>query len=117
MAYGSEETGRFEVYVQSFPAPSRQVQVSEDGAVFIWWSKDGRQLAFLGTDFRTLYRADVIPGPVFRTTAPKKLATLPIASLWVDAHPDLSKFLVITPERIGAGSVTVVQNWIKAIQK
>jgi hypothetical protein len=74
-------------------------------------------LVLLGIDFRTLYRAEVIPGPVFRTSAPKKFATLPVASLWVDAHPDLSKFLVITPERTGAGSVTVVQHWKQALQR
>ena len=117
IAYASEDTGRFEVYVQSFPTPSRQVQVSEDGAVFSWWSRDGRQMVLLGGDFRSLYRIDVVPGPTFRTTTPKKFATLPVAPLWVEAHPDFSKFLVITPERTGAGSVTVVQNWTKAIQK
>jgi hypothetical protein len=34
----------------------------------------------------------------------------------MDAMPNRQKFLVIAPERIGIGSVTVVQNWRAALE-
>ena len=120
IAYTSEDTGRFEVYIQSFPAPGRKVQVSADGAVRAWWTRDGRQLVLLGGDFRTLSRVDLAPGtsPGVGTPGvgtPKPFARLPADIVWVDAMPDRQRFLAISPERTGTGSVTVVQNWRAAL--
>jgi hypothetical protein len=42
---------------------------------------------------------------------PRRFATLPADVVWVDAMPDRQRFLAISPERTGTGSVTVVQNW------
>jgi len=35
----------------------------------------------------------------------------------MSATPDLQKFLALAPERIGVGSITVVQNWRAALDK
>jgi Tol biopolymer transport system component len=111
IAYTNNDTGRLELYVQAFPNPSRRVQISDQGAVAGWWSRDGRQLTFLDDDRQTLWRVDVQPGEPFGSSVPKKLATLPTASLAVDAMPDRQRFIVLTPEVSGNGSLTVVQNW------
>ena len=115
IAYSSEDTGRFEVYVQSFPAPGRKVQISSDGAVRAWWTNDGRQLVLLGGDFRTLSRVDLAPGTTLGVGTPKPFARLPADIVWIDAMPDRQRFLAISPERTGTGSVTVVQNWRAAL--
>src|SRR5262249_2079918 len=48
VAYESNESGRFEIYVRSFPDPSRfQTKVSSDGGNFARWSRDGRELYYL----------------------------------------------------------------------
>jgi Tol biopolymer transport system component/predicted Ser/Thr protein kinase len=44
VSYASNESGREEVYVQSFPSPGRRYQVSPNGATDAWWSRDGRHL-------------------------------------------------------------------------
>jgi eukaryotic-like serine/threonine-protein kinase len=115
IAYVSEDSGRFEVYVQSFPAPGRKVQVSEDSAARAWWTRDGRQLVLLGGDFRTLSRVDLTPGATLGVGTAKAFARLPADLVWVDAMPDRQRFLAIAPERTGTGAVTVVQNWRAAL--
>jgi Tol biopolymer transport system component len=115
MAYIADDSGRYELYLQSFPKPGRTVQVSERGAVTGWWTRDGRQLVFLGGDLRSLWRVDLQPGEAVGVGTPKQIATLPPDIVSVDAMPDRQRFLAIAPERTGTGSVTVVQNWLAAL--
>jgi serine/threonine-protein kinase len=42
----SDESGRFEVYVRSYPDPSSRVQVSVSGGTDPMWSKDGTHLYY-----------------------------------------------------------------------
>jgi serine/threonine-protein kinase len=46
LAYTSNETGRYEVYVRPFPAPGGAIQVSVDGGDQPMWSRDGRELFY-----------------------------------------------------------------------
>ena len=116
MAYASDETGRFEVYVQPFPEPGRRVQISHEGAIGVWWTRDGRQLVLVGADLRA-WRVDVDPTGAFRAGTPQLLAAFPRDIVWMDAMPDRQRFLAIAPERTGIGSITVVQNWRAALAK
>jgi Tol biopolymer transport system component len=115
LAYVSEETGQFELYVQSFPTPGRRVQVSQQGAVGAWWTRDGRQLLFLGLDKRSLWRVEVSLGTTVGVGTPRQIATFPPSIVSTDAMPDRQRFLTIAPERTGIGSATVVQNWLASL--
>ena len=44
VAYNADETGRWEVYITSFPSSGERVQVSSNGGVQPVWRSDGRQL-------------------------------------------------------------------------
>jgi serine/threonine-protein kinase len=46
VGYRSDETGRNEVYVRSYPGPGGKVQISKDGGNYPLWSSDGRSLYF-----------------------------------------------------------------------
>ena len=50
LAYASNESGQFEVYVLALSDPSRRVQVSRGGGTQPVWSPDGRQLFYRGPD-------------------------------------------------------------------
>jgi eukaryotic-like serine/threonine-protein kinase len=50
LAYASDETRRFEVYVQSFPVPGRKHQVSANGGTQPVWRRDGKELYFIAPD-------------------------------------------------------------------
>src|SRR5262249_16135049 len=47
VAYASDESGRFEVYVASFPDPVRRVRVSAEGGSQPRWSRDGKELFYV----------------------------------------------------------------------
>jgi eukaryotic-like serine/threonine-protein kinase len=111
LAFTSDDSGRFEAYVQSFPMPGRRVQASDSGAVRTWWTRDGRQLVMLGSDLRTLSRVDLQSGETPGVGKPTQFARLPADIVSVDAMPDRQRFLAIAPERTSTGSVTIVQNW------
>jgi Tol biopolymer transport system component len=49
VAYQSNETGRGEVYVQSFPPGKGKWQVSNNGGTFSKWRRDGKELFYLET--------------------------------------------------------------------
>ena len=53
VAYTSNESGRQEVYVQSFPVSGAKFQISSGGGREPHWRKDGTELFYIGED-RTL---------------------------------------------------------------
>ena len=50
IAYQSNETGRFEIYVQSFPGPSGKSLVSSNGGAQVRWRDDGKELFYVALD-------------------------------------------------------------------
>ena len=108
MAYSGDETGRYEIYVTPFPAGGRGVQVSRGGAIFSWWTPDGRQLLF-ADESRLLWRASV--GPNLTVGPPQLVARLGSNLRGGDFTPDRQHYIGLVPERTGPGSITIVQNW------
>jgi eukaryotic-like serine/threonine-protein kinase len=65
LAYASNETGHFEVYVRPFPdVNSRRVQVSQAGGTEPRWAQSGRELFFRNAA-RALVAATVVPAATF----------------------------------------------------
>jgi eukaryotic-like serine/threonine-protein kinase len=58
IAYRSNESGRPEVYVQTFPAGGGKWQVSTSGGLLPQWRGDGREVFYTSTD-RKLMAVDV----------------------------------------------------------
>jgi serine/threonine protein kinase len=56
IAYQSDETGRYEVYVETYPDPIDRRRVSTDGGTGAVWRRDGRELFFVSED-RELFAA------------------------------------------------------------
>jgi eukaryotic-like serine/threonine-protein kinase len=50
LAYLSDESGRYEVYVTAFPDPGGKWQVSNGGGISASWSADGKQLYYTAGD-------------------------------------------------------------------
>src|SRR5262249_12637138 len=72
VAYSSNESGRYEVYVQAFPGPGGKWQVSTTGGVSPVWRRDGKELYYLSVD-QKLMSVSVKTGEAFETEAPKVL--------------------------------------------
>lgn len=54
VAFQSNESGRYEVYIQPFPGPGQKVPVSNKGGAQVRWSSDGRELFYLDLDGRLM---------------------------------------------------------------
>ena len=50
LVYTSDESGKWEVYVTSFPRAGRKWQLSPAGGVYSYWSADGREILYQGND-------------------------------------------------------------------
>jgi Tol biopolymer transport system component len=118
-SYTSDETGRPEIYVQSFPPGNGKWQVSPRGGDQALWRRDGKELFYLGADGR-LMAVPVSTSPSFSAGSPQALfdaatgETTPsgVRNFYVPA-PDGSKFLVLTYARTGkTNSVHVVLDWM-----
>ena len=74
IAYHSNESGRFEVYVTPFPTTGKPLPVSSGGGVQPVWRQDGRELYYLGLDgtlnavaIRTGDQPEFSTRPLFQT--------------------------------------------------
>ena len=120
IAYQSNETGRDEVYVTSFPVPGRKWQVSQGEGTDPAWRGDSREVYY--RDGRGLYAAEVDGGkPVLEVGAVRRLFDMPgnfAPARQYDVTPDGKRFLVGEPiDTNDASVVTLVLNWNAELPK
>jgi Tol biopolymer transport system component len=66
MAYSCDGSGRYAIYVDSFPTPGQRVQISTEGGLLPRWRGDARALFFMSTKeggLDAFYSVDVSPEP------------------------------------------------------
>jgi hypothetical protein len=119
IAYDSDESGRYEVYVQTFPVTGAKWQVSKGGGTHPKWRRDGKELLYLGAD-RRMTAVAVKTGGTFQAGNPQPLfetrITSPLARYAMTR--DGQRFLVPTPMgEAGATFATVVINWTAGIKR
>ena len=118
MAYLSNESKRDEVYVVGFPALNGKWQISANGGGYPVWSRDGRELYFVGADDK-LMAVPITPGPQFQPGIPQPLFDVRLAN--ANSSYDVSadgRVLVATPvEQSVTVPMTVVLNWQQALKK
>jgi Tol biopolymer transport system component len=117
LSYLSNDFGTFELYALSFPTPGRRVRISSAGGGVSWWTRDGRHIVYLDPKKTTLMIADVAVGATLKVGTPRVMASLPPGIIAIDAMPDRQKWLALVPDNAGAGTVTVVQNWMAGLKK
>ena len=115
LAYQSNESGRSEVYVQSFPGPGGKWQISSVGGVEPHWRADGKELYYRGLD-QKLMAVDVGTGSGMTAGTPRPLFQgrfdTSIARNRVLPTADGQRFLTVAPlGREAMTPTTVVLNW------
>ncbi len=123
IAYNSDETGRREVYVQTFPQPTGRWQISASGGVEPMWRRDGKELFYLTLD-QKLMAVDVnTTSGTFEAGIPKELFQADLIPLWLWRNiyvpsRDGQRFLMLVP--VGEAKqepMTVVVNWPALLKK
>jgi Tol biopolymer transport system component/predicted Ser/Thr protein kinase len=97
IAYDSNESGQAEVYVRSFPSGSRTLQVSKAGGGLPIWRRDGKELFYLGLDFKIMAVPVAEDAEAFHPGAPAALFSVrPGGGNVYDVSADGQRFLVDT---------------------
>lgn len=109
LAYASEQSGRWEVYVQALSDGSGRWQVSTEGGQWPRWRGDGKELFFLAAPDR-LMSIEVAPGDVPRFSPPREVFRQAIESF--DASPDGQTFVALRPSDSDlTRPLTLVTHW------
>jgi Tol biopolymer transport system component len=120
IAYESEESGRGEIHVASFPEPGGKWQVSTGGGAYARWRRDGKELYFVSSE-EEMMAVDVRVGTSFEFGKPRllfKLPPIPNTNYWYyDVAPDGNRFLVTYPVETTQAPLSLVLNWTEALRK
>jgi Tol biopolymer transport system component len=119
VAYASDESGRSEIYVQSYPEATHRVPVSTGGGIRPMWSPDGKEIFFMTGD--ALVAVATQPNGTFG--APRRLYDR--SGFFINdrfhtysVSPDGKRFLMIQRD---PGSVprqlNVILNWSDGIDR
>ena len=112
----SNETGRYEVYVHSFPKGDRKWPVTSQGGNQPRWRPDGKELLYV--EGGTLFAVPVSTDPTFSLGSPTRLFEHPSLTALVNPQYDVSadgeRFVLAEP----AGeplepTIHVVENWFE----
>lgn len=115
MAYVSNVTGRFELYVTAFPVGGRQWQISRSGAREAVWSRDGRELFFrngnavLSVAITARAAFDWAPARVLFERAAFMQGGP--GNVQYDVAPDGSRFLMIDTAPTETPAIRVIEGW------
>jgi Tol biopolymer transport system component len=117
IAYQSDESGLFQIYVRPFPGPGAVSQVSVDGGIEPIWAPDGRRLFYRHA--RQLIAADVARTPEFRTTSRHVLFegayfSVVMTHASYDVAPDGKHFVMLRTDE--SGDLVVITNWLNELR-
>ena len=118
IAYASNETGAFEIYVGSFENPELRCQVSTQGGQSPQWRGDGKELYYVGPGRMLVATRLETQGNVVKVAASESLFPLESYSqnLWqgYGVSSDGKRFLIqrfASGEDPSTGSMVLVSDW------
>jgi eukaryotic-like serine/threonine-protein kinase len=123
VAYTSDESGRSEVYVQTFPVSGGKWIVSTNGGAQPRWRRDGKEIFFMSPDRKIMAADTKLEGDIFEAGVPKVLFQTNVVSYpnprnVYDVSADGQRFVIITPpEEATSTPIVVVTNWNAGITR
>jgi Tol biopolymer transport system component len=120
LAYVSDESGRFEIYVQPFPGPGGKWLISTGGGTEPVWNRNGRELFYRSGE--KMMAVEIVSQPRFSPARPKVLfekespATYANLSNY-DVLPDGKRFLMVQNSEQEATHINVVLDWFEELKR
>jgi len=123
LAYISNESGRYEIYVQPYPGPGGKWQISTGGGTEPEWNPNGRELFYRSGD--KVMAVDITTQPDFAVGKPRVLFEAlyepsPLTTPNYDVSPDGQRFLMLKPTEQAQAAPTqinVVLNWFEELKQ
>lgn len=119
VAYASDESGAFEVYVRPVSGDGAKWQISTGGGVDPRWSRDGREIFYTRDDALLAARVGAANGTL-RPESPVELfrnRAFARASRHWDAHPDGKRFLIAEDDETSPPGIHIIQNWTALLRQ
>jgi Tol biopolymer transport system component/predicted Ser/Thr protein kinase len=119
VAYQSDKTGRYEVYIQGFPKRGDEVKISTGGGQYPEWGAGGRELFYTAPDNKLMVADVTINGDKVLPPTPRALFTLPIIENGYSPYDtiDGQRFLVRALPQQASPPLTVIVNWPALLRK
>lgn len=124
VAFVSNESGRPEVYVQSFPDARARTQVSTAGGAQVRWSADGREISYVAPDGRMMTVSIALGGASPEVKVPVALFQTHLASgvNVLGNKPQYAvaragRFLLNTAIESASPPIVVAVNWMKKLAR
>jgi len=120
VAYSSNESLRYEVYLTPFPpVDGKRYTVSSQGGMNPAWRRDGKEIYFVAGDGRlTAVPVTIRASEVeFGRAEPLFPADSSDFNRAYEPSPDGKRFLIAIPASPGGAAFTVVLNWTQALRK
>ena len=118
MTYASDESGRYEVYVQPFPGPGGKWQISTEGGTEPVWIRNG-ELFYRNGEKLMVVQTTV--RPTFSAGTPKEVFEARYATYQslpdYDATPDGQRFLFLKTGDEARAEISVVVNWTEDLKQ
>jgi serine/threonine protein kinase/Tol biopolymer transport system component len=123
LAYISDESGRFEIYVQPYPGPGGKWQISTEGGTEPVWNPNGRELFYRSGG--KMMAVDIATQPGFTVGKPRMLFDGPYSPTALttpnyDVSADGQRFLMLKPSEQAPSAPTqinVVLNWFEELKQ
>ena len=100
LAYMSDESGSYEVYVRPFPGPGGKWQISTGGGFYPKWSRNGKEIFYRTTDSKIMVVIYTASGGSFHAEKPQLWSPGQFTDRGpgiynFDLHPDGKRFAVL----------------------
>jgi hypothetical protein len=115
VAYTSDESGRYEVYIDSFPEPRGKILISTGGGLHPRWGAGGHELFYARLEDNTLMTVALkVTAETIEPSAPRELFRLPLrspAGATYEPSRDAQRFLVLTSPESAHSWLNMIVNW------
>jgi Tol biopolymer transport system component len=115
IAYSSDESGRFEIYVQPFPGPGEKRRVSSAGGSSPCWGGDGKEIFYV-TPGRDLMSVPMDGASGLPAGPPRLLFRVTSQVTGYDVSKDGERFLIARDAETSQPPIHVVVNWAAGIR-
>ena len=127
IAYQSDEGGFPRIYVRPYPGPGGKWQVSTDTGTNPVWTKEGREIVFIGgSTVDEIMAVDItVAGDAIVVGTPQKLfeiaAVHPPEAWWHDVSADGNRIAILkadnTARAAGFAHVTLITNFFEQVRR
>ncbi len=130
VVYCSMESGKAEIYVQPWPGPGPQIQISSDGGTDPLWRSDGKEIFYRNGS--KMMSVPVTIRPAFQAGRPQVLwegeythglsascGAKGATNTGYDVSPDGQRFLMIkdNDQKTFSTRIVVVLNWVEELKR